>query len=370
MPSLSRGLGSQGGGGFRRSDNGEGSGLLAALLVAVSVVLVTVSVREGGSGVLSSTRAVFQTITSPVRIAGSALASPFSGLGNVMRNLTADESTLSELEEQNRQLTAQNAELQEAQQTASRLEDLLSLQSTYNLQSTAARIISGSSDSWSRTVTLDKGTAQGLAVGMPVADSNGAIGEIVECGPSTSTVRLLADENSSVSAMVQSSRAQGTLAGSPDGTLRLTMISTDQEVNVGDNVVTSGLGGVFPKGLPVGTVSSVVKSPGSLYYDIVIDPLSRAENFEEVLVITSLTDGQAASSDDIQAADAQDSGSDAGDTNANANASANASASANGTSDNGNNSSQNASASANGNATSASVGGAGGSGSQADDEGE
>jgi rod shape-determining protein MreC len=155
-------------------------------------------------------------------------------------------------------------------------------------------------------VTIDKGTSAGLAVGMPVTDSNGAIGQIVKCGPTSSTVRLITDENSAVSAMIQSSRAQGVLRGSVDGTLHLTLVRTDQMVEVGDTVVTSGLGGVFPKGLPVGKVLSVERTSGSLYYEIEVEPLSSTEGFEEVLVITSLTEDQKATTADVAEADQQD----------------------------------------------------------------
>lgn len=312
MPTLGGGGRGSSQSGFRRSNGGGGSGLLTIVLVLVSVVMLTLGIREGGSGFLSGTRSVFQTVTSPLRMAGSAITVPFSGLGNIFHNLTADEATLSDLESQNQELVAQNAELEEAQQTAARLEKLLGLRSTYSLQSTAARIISGSTDSWSSNVTLDKGSSSGLAVGMAVVDSYGAIGEVVECGPATCTVRLLSDENSSISAMLQKSRVQGMVQGSADGTLHLTMISTDQQVEVGDVVVTGGLGGVFPKGLPIGTVSSVVKNPASLSYDIVVEPISKTENYEEVLVITSLTDDQEATADDISEADAQDSSSQGG----------------------------------------------------------
>lgn len=309
--------------------------------MAVAVLMLALYAHEGGSGVLSGTRSVFQTITSPARMAGSAIVMPFAGLGNVMHNLTADEATLSDLEQKNAELTARNAELEEAEQTASRLESLMGLGNTYNLQSTAARIISGSTDSWSRSVTIDKGTSAGLAVGMPVVGSQGAIGEITECGPGTATVRLLSDENSSVAAMIQKSRAQGQVEGSVDGSLHLSMISTDQEVNVGDTVVTSGLGGVFPKGLPIGTVASVTKNDDSIYYDIVVNPLSGTENYEEVMVITSLTDDQQATSDDIAAADAQDSGADVSGSAVNG---GNTSSDANASSANGNASSSNANA--------------------------
>lgn len=288
-------------------DNSGSGGRLTVVFVVLSLVMFTMSARETNGGFFTTVKAVYSTVTTPVRYVGVVVTAPFQGLGNVFANLTASQKSLSELKAENEKLKARNAELEEAEKTSERLEDLLSLQSTYKLKSKAARIISGSTDSWSDTVTIDKGSSSGLAVGMPVTDSRGAIGQIVSCGATSSTVRLVTDENSSVSAMVQSSRAQGILAGSADGTLHLKLISTDSTVKVGDTVVTSGLGGVFPKGLPLGTVMSVNKSAGALYYEIAVKPFSTTENFEEVLVITSLTEDQRATSDDIAAADAQES---------------------------------------------------------------
>jgi rod shape-determining protein MreC len=106
--------------------------------------------------------------------------------------------------------------------------------------------------------------------------------------------------------MVQASRAQGMLEGSVDGTCRLAYIRTDQTINIGDIVVTSGLGGVFPKGLPLGRVSVVESMPGSSYYDIVVEPFVSPGLLEEVLVVTSLTEGQEATAEDIQVADNAD----------------------------------------------------------------
>jgi rod shape-determining protein MreC len=288
------------------SDNGM---KLAVILMVVSLVLFTLSGREDDSGPLTSVREGFQFITTPVRIVGAAATQPFQGLSNALTNLTADQETLSELKSENEELTARNAELEESEQTAERLQSLLDLQDTYNLQSTAARIISSSTDSWSNTVTIDKGTLSGISVGMPVTDSLGVIGQTVEVGASSATVRLITDENSSVAAMVQSSRAQGMLTGSADGSLHLTMVGSDQSVSVGDTIITSGLGGVFPKGLPLGTVTNVTQSSGSSYLDIEVDPLVSTENYEEVLVVTSLTEDQEATADDLASADAQDSSS-------------------------------------------------------------
>lgn len=289
-----------------RKNETVGAGLLTAILVVVSLSVFTLGVREGDEGFLHSVRGVVQTLVSPLRLAGASLSSPFVGMSNVMRNLTADEQTLSELKEENKRLLARNVELEEAQITLKQLQELLELRSTYNLQSTAATVIAGSTDSWTSTVTLDRGTGSGLVVGMPVVDGKGAIGQIIACELNTSTVRLLSDEGSSVSAMIQSSRAQGMLQGSPDGTLYLSFIRTDQTVDVGEIVVTSGLGGVFPKGLPLGKVSSVESSPGSTYYTIVVEPYSTVMNLEEVLVVTSLTEEQEATAEDIDAADSAD----------------------------------------------------------------
>ena len=268
----------------------------------VSLLLLTFYVREGEAGVIRSIRSGVNTVATPVRMVGAVVATPFNAIGNVFTNLSAPQETLSELKKQNEELTSELAQLTEAEKTAERLESLLGLQSTYNLQSTAARIIGTTGDAWSQTVTIDKGSANGFEIGMPVCNSGGVIGQIIEVSAATSTVRLINDENSGVSAMVQSTRAQGILQGQPDGTLMLSFVPADADVKVGDVIITSGLGGRFPKGLPLGTVSSVSRAANATYYTIVVRAISTAESNEEVLVITSLTDEQAASSEDVAAA--------------------------------------------------------------------
>lgn len=278
--------------------------------MVLSVVLVTLSSQPGG-GPVEPVRGVFQTVTLPVRYLGTALGAPFRGLGNVFSNLTADQATLTELQDEVDALRARNAELEEQAASAERLQQLLDLRTSSNLQSVTGTIVSGASDSWSDTVTVDRGTSSGVTVGMPVTTASGVIGQVVSCGPTTCTVRVLSDEASSISAMVQSSRAQGMLCGSSSGEVTLEMVSPSQEVKEGDVIVTSGLGGVFPKGLPVGEVVSVTSDPGALYLRIVVDLYADTSSAEEVLVITGLSEDQRATSDDIAEADAQDAPSSA-----------------------------------------------------------
>ena len=306
-------LGNIGSGRLGGTGNDSG-GRLAAILVALSIALFTLSSREGGTGPLSSVRNAFTVVTTPFDYLGLVVTRPVSGLANVFENLTADRATLSELEEENEELRARVAELEESEVTAENLQDLLDLRSTYELESTAATVISGSTDSWSSTITISKGSSAGLAVGMPVCSSTGVIGQIVECGTASSVVRLLTDEDSAIPAVVQSSRALGSVEGSADGSLTMAMVSTDEEVEVGDTVVTSGLGGVFPKGVPIGVVANVERPEGAVYYVISIDPVVRTDAVEEVLVITSITDEQRATEGEYdQPADEESSDGESSD---------------------------------------------------------
>ena len=280
----------------------------------ISVVLLTLYLREGDAGAIHTVRSAVMTVTSPVRMVGNAVATPFRAVGNALTNASASEATLLELQEENEELKAQIVELTETAATAERLQSLLDLQSTYDLESTAARIIGTSSDAWSATVTLNKGSSSGFEVGMPVLDSGGVLGQIIEVSATTSTVRLITDEESGISAMIQSSRAQGMLQGQADGSLLLSYVSTDAEVEVGDVVITSGIGGVFPKGLPLGTVSLVEKADNAVYYTIVVIPYSSAETNEEVLVVTSVDSDQLASDDDVAEANSTPEGTTTEDT--------------------------------------------------------
>lgn len=278
------------------------------VLCVISLLLLTFYLREGDAGPIHAVRGGVMTVTSPVRMLGSAVAAPFGALGNIAQNATASSETLSELKKRNEELTAQVAELSEAQETAERLEKLVGLKSTYSLESTAARIIGSTGDAWTDSVIIDKGSASGFEVGMPVCSSGGVIGQIIEVSANTSTVRLITDDQSGVSAMIQGSRAQGVLQGQADGTLRLEYVVSDAEVATSDIVITSGIGGTFPKGLPLGTVASIDRAPNAVYYTIVVRAASSAESNEEVLVITSVSEDQIASDEEVDSANSAPQG--------------------------------------------------------------
>lgn len=257
---------------------------LLVILCVASVVIVTLYFREGSAGPVHLLRSAGQTVAAPFNWVGSQIAQPFRALGNVVRNATADSQTLSELEEQNAGLRQQLAQMTEYQQENERLEELLDLTNAYGMSGKAARVIGRSTDSWTDTITIDKGAADGVSLDMPVTCGTGVVGQVTSVAASSATVRLISDPQSGVSAILQGSRATGVVSGSVDGTLRLQYVDSSVEVSVGEMVVTSGMGGVYPKGLPLGTVTSVTTNPSSLYHEITIDPAfgSGAGGYEEV----------------------------------------------------------------------------------------
>lgn len=264
---------------------------LLCLCIVISLLSIQLYAKESqDSGVLHQLKTVATQVNAPFIYVGHLLTSPIRGVSKLGQVSSVDPAQVQELEEQNTALRRAVEELEEYKQEALRLQGLLEIKSSYQLKSQAARVIGSSQDSWSRTITIDKGSAEGLALSMPVMNSYGLIGQIEKIAAHSATVRLISDENSGVSAMVQSSRAEGIVRGSADGSLRLDYVLVDAQVKKGDVIVTSGMGGVYPKGLPIGEVVSVQKDAASLHYSIRVKPPKAAMSYEEVLVITQLND--------------------------------------------------------------------------------
>ncbi len=270
-----------------KSPHGASGTLVLVVLVCVSIVTVTLYSREGSTGPVHTLRGAVQIATWPFTWLGSHLTAPLDALSGAVEDASADGETLSELREENAKLTAELAELGEYKLENERLRGMLDLASAYGTEGVGARVVGVSSDEWSRTVTIDKGSSSGIAADMPVTDGNGVVGQVTAVSTYTSTVTLLSDPTCSVSALLQGSRATGVLSGSVDGSLHLEYVSADVDVAVGELVVTSGLGGVYPKGLVLGTVASVTGSASGVFHDIVVEPLAAGANHEEVYVITS-----------------------------------------------------------------------------------
>lgn len=197
------------------------------------------------------------------------------------------------LEEDNRNLKHKIAVIQselilykEGYLEAQRLKKLLSLQEEQQRSFIAARVIGKEQAALSKTLWINKGSAQGLAPGMPVLVSPGLIGRLTDVSWSSSKVLLLIDENSNVDVLIQRTRVQGIVRGAGSRGCVIRYISKIQDVKEGDLVVTSGMSNIFPKGLLVGKVSHVDRMDVGLFLQIRVAPFADFATLEEVMVLT------------------------------------------------------------------------------------
>jgi rod shape-determining protein MreC len=168
------------------------------------------------------------------------------------------------------------------------LEQLLTLRASLDLQTTAAGIIAAGVTPDFRTVTIDKGKMDGLKADMAVLAPAGVVGRVVVPSPRAAKVQLLTDRNAAAGALIERSRAQGVVVGTGDGRLEMQFVSEVADVAAGDLVVTSGIDGIFPKGLIVGAIQAVEKS-GTAYRRIAVRPAVDFGTLEDVLVVLSPT---------------------------------------------------------------------------------
>lgn len=258
--------------------------LLAALLAA-SLVLITVYFREGETGVLHKARAATLSVTAPLGRVGQVAASPFKAVGDWFAGIAVSRHELEQLRSQNAELRARLADLEEARQENERLRRIVAFVEERRLSQLGARVIGRPTSSWEGSIVIDRGSVDGVQAGMPVLAPQGLVGQIETVSRHASTVRLITDERSGVAAMIQRTRALGVVRGSIDRVLTMEYVEKSKAPVVGDVVITSGLGGVYPKGLVVGDVIQVDARRADLYPRIVLRSRVPIDELEEVVVL-------------------------------------------------------------------------------------
>ncbi|MBI4652308.1 rod shape-determining protein MreC [Candidatus Desantisbacteria bacterium] len=166
-----------------------------------------------------------------------------------------------------------------------RLRKLLNLSQHYQYSLISSEVVGKDPTNWFNTILIDKGSKNGIKENMVVISTNGVIGKIIEVSKSRSKVQLILDINSAVGAIIERSRAIGVLKGFSEKVCRLEYISRMEDIKHGDIVSTSGLGGIFPKGLPLGVVSKIEKKNYGLFQNVEVVPYVNFYKIEEVLII-------------------------------------------------------------------------------------
>jgi rod shape-determining protein MreC len=182
-------------------------------------------------------------------------------------------------------LKMENILYREVLATNLRLQQLLQFKNTTDQPVIAAQVIGMDPTGWFQSVIIDKGENAGIKLNMPVVNAEGVVGKLVAVSYNYSKVLLIIDQNSAVDCIIQRSRDNGIVKGLSSKVCTLDYVLKSSDVRVGDIVVTSGLGGVFPKGIPVGEVIDVKDPAGELFKDVKIRPVVDFSKLEELLVI-------------------------------------------------------------------------------------
>ncbi|MEJ2039183.1 MAG: rod shape-determining protein MreC, partial [Desulfosarcinaceae bacterium] len=189
------------------------------------------------------------------------------------------------LREDLRKARALNDQGREVMLANRRLRDLLSLKEHLEQVTIAAQVIGKDPSPWFQTIIVDKGMADGVQKGLPVVNPEGIVGLVIEATGHYAKVRLITDPNSAVDALVQKNRARGIIKGGTSGYCVLNYVLRKHDVAVGDRIVSSGMDTVFPKGLPIGQVSDIIKYEAGIFQDVTVTPYVDFERLEEVLII-------------------------------------------------------------------------------------
>lgn len=271
---------------------------LLAGLIAVSALTMTVDARSGGTGALAGISGALLTITSPLQRAVAAFTSP---IGSFVTSITR----LPELRSENEELRARVAELEQRVATEgidrerlAQLEALLALEASLGVDATgvAAQVIASGLSNFEWTITIDRGSSDGIEVGMPVLSEAGVVGIVVRVGLGSAVVQTLLDPGTAVAGRLPGG-VTGLVEGQGAGDLRMGLVDPGSPVTAGDVVVTAGFsvpgagGSVFPQGILIGRVSRVLPGDASPERFVQIRPTVDFAALSVVLVVTATTAG-------------------------------------------------------------------------------
>jgi rod shape-determining protein MreC len=262
-------------------------GILVAVLL-VSFLLLTVQTRGGGG-----TGRAGELVAIAVTPMQSLLVRIHRGALGIWSNYVEWKAVRREnevLRVDNEQLRVQAMQASETREENARLRRLLLLRDRLPLATLAGEVIGREAGGWVRSLTVNRGRGDGIAQQTPVIVPDGLVGRVVQVHRGAAVVQLLNDPASTVGAVVQRTRTAGLVEGDAGGAVRFKFMARDgASVSPGDLVVTSGLGTLFPKGLPVGRVIRIEDKGSALFHFAVLAPAVDFSRVEEVLLVTGQT---------------------------------------------------------------------------------
>jgi len=189
------------------------------------------------------------------------------------------------LTEEVAQLNERQARMAELETQNRRLAELLDLKEAMDRKMVAADVIGSDATGMARSLILGQGSSGGLQPGMGVIATGGVVGKLIASSRNASRVMLLNDHTCAIDAFVQRSRIRGIVSGVADDGVILKYVERTADIKVGDAVITSGLDGVFPRGLLIGSISAIERKGPGLFLNVSVNPAADLRNLEQVLVI-------------------------------------------------------------------------------------
>lgn len=262
----------------------------AILVVALLTVFVVASFAARGQYRFGFVERLVTTIMAPLDYAFSTVGFSFRQAGLSVGQLITVYRDNQALREENERLRQTDINTTEVVAENARLRAMLDYKTTApQFDFVAARVIARDPGTWTSIIVINRGTADGLVKDMPVVTPQGLVGNVVSVYANSAKVQLVLDPRSAVGALVQrpESRVAGIVEGNGSSPLnpRLVNIARDADIINGDKIITSGFGGIYPKGLFVGEVSEIVNEEGGLLKYAVLKPAVDFDRLEEVFVI-------------------------------------------------------------------------------------
>ena len=257
--------------------------ILAALLL-FQVVLMSTNARHPDSE-QSFLRVWVVTLFAPIVHAADAVMSSVKGVASSYIDVRNARKENLELREKVDELIAERNKALERAADLDSIRTQLALPARPPYRELAANVISRDPTLWFRRLILDRGTLDDVKRDMPVSAAGGIVGRIISVGPNFAMVQVITDKHAGVGAMLQNSRAMGEVRGLDNDRCELKNISTSENVEVGESVVTTGLDRIYPKGLLIGTVERIEVDPNAPWHRIIIKPAARVDRIEHVLVL-------------------------------------------------------------------------------------
>jgi len=258
--------------------------VILAVTLMMAFLLMTLQVRHDRA-VASFTRQTILFLMSP---AIKVTAVTLSGVSRVWE----DYVDLRNLREENLRLTREAAVLQrrisyleEQALETQRLQGLLAMREISRAEFLAARVVGKDATNWFKTVLIDRGSLAGIRRNQPVVAPDGLVGRVVEVTPTAAKVQLITDPVSAAGGLIQRTRVTGIVSGSLGAGLKVRYLPLMADIVIGDEVVTSGMGGVFPKGIPLGRVIAAERRSGALFQEATLVPKVDLSRLEEVLIL-------------------------------------------------------------------------------------